>query len=82
MHRCNLALDTDLDVGVYGFTDAEATLASMSGGETTAQQIVLGVLAGYMYKSQKKKGIKVSLDPRSCKLLGFFAQIDGSSSQP
>ena len=81
-HRCNLALDTDLDVGVYGFTDAESTLASMSGGETQSQEIVLGVLAGYLHKSQKKKGIKVSLDPRSCKLLGFFAQVHVPSGAP
>ena len=70
-HRCNLALDTDLEVGVYGYTDAETTLVAISDGQTSTQQVVLGVLAGYMHKSQKKKGLKVSLDPRSCKLLGF-----------
>ena len=73
-HRCNLALDTDLDVGVYGYTDAETTLAAISDGQTSTCQVVLGVLAGYLHKSQKKKGLKVSLDPRSCKLFGFFVE--------
>ena len=81
-HRCNLALDKDLDVGVYAYTDAEIISTGLAGAEPSTADTVLGVVAGYLHKSQKKKGLKVSLDPRSCKLLGFWAQVQGPSGYP
>ena len=78
-HRCNLATDQDLDVGVYGYTDIESMKNSWATTESRKQYTVFGVLCGYLFKSHK---VKVSLDPRSCKLLGFFAQVAGPSGTP
>ena len=71
-HRCNLALDKDLDVGVYAHIDAEIISNGLAGAEPATADTVLGVVAGYLHKAQKKKGLKISLDPRSCKLLSLI----------
>ena len=46
-HRCNLATDQDLDVGVYAYTDIEATKRSWNTLESGKQYTVFGVLCGY-----------------------------------
>ena len=78
-HRCNLALDVPLDAGVYAYTDAEVITQNLAGVEPCKAETVLGVVAGYLHKSQKKKGLRVSLDSRSCKLLGSWTQLHGPS---
>ena len=52
---------------------------SLADIDPMTQHAVLGVLCGYLFKSRK---MRVSLDPRSCKLLGFFAQVNGPSGIP
>ena len=78
-HRCNLACDSSLGAGVYAYTDLEIIVDNLCGTEPCKADTVIGVVAGYLHKSQKKKGIRVSLDPRSSKLLGFWTQIHGLS---
>ena len=41
----------------------------------------LGLISGYLNKKQTKKG-RVSLDPRSCKLVCIFAPFDTEVTLP
>ena len=78
-HRCNLSLDESLGVGVYAYTDIATLMRSLNWNHPDTANMVIGVITGYLHKH--KEG-KVSLDPRSCKLIAMFAQIQIPGGAP
>ena len=67
-HRCNLVLDPEIGAGVYGYTDIQTLLNSLNWNFPKTEQVVIGVIYGYLHKTSKS-ALKVSLDPRSCKII-------------
>ena len=47
----------------------------------TDRTTVIGLIAGYLLKVDKNKG-RICLDPRSCRLIGFFAPIQQNLDLP
>ena len=69
-HRCNLCTDIQMGSGAYCYTSAESVINAIDLKTAPDRRIVVGVIRGYLHKSETAKA-RMSLDPRSCKLLGF-----------
>ena len=71
--RCNLAQDSALREGIYGWNDIEAALASIELMNPVDRTKCIAIIEGYlMFKDDKK----LSLNPRSTKLLAIIAPWD------
>ena len=70
--RCNLAQDSHLAEGVYAYTDIAKALADIDKRDTFDRTKCLGLVAGYLRKSDNTKG-RMCLDSRSCELLAVFS---------
>ena len=74
VHRCNLVLDQEMGVGVYAYTDMQTLIDSINWNLPDAEDTVIGVLYGYLHKTSDSAK-KVSIDPRSCKIVGFSLRL-------
>ena len=70
-----------MGAGVYAYTDIMALLEPFDFNDPKTTNYVIGVVHGYLHKVGQVT-TKVSLDPRSCKLIGFFAQIHVPAGVP
>ena len=66
---------------MYAYTDATALLNSLNRLLAPTRHVVIGVISGYLMKAGTTR-TKICLDPRSCKLLGFFTQIKTPANAP
>ena len=73
-HRCNILQDSELGSSVYCYPDVKTALNSIDVSKSGDRQICLAIVSGYLCKVQKKKE-RISLNPRSCKLLKIFAPL-------
>ena len=71
--RCNLAQDSTLQEGVYAWTDINLALKGIELHKATDRMKCIGIVEGYL---SKRDGDKISLNPRSTKLLAIFAPWD------
>ena len=76
-----MAIDEKMGAGVYAYTDVTALLNSLNRQLHPTRHVVIGVITGYLMKVGQSR-TKVCLDPRSCKLLGFFPQIKVPANAP
>ena len=66
---CNLAQDVHLEEGVYGYVDIETALSKLDLSIPTDRTKCIGIIEGYLrYRHEDK----VSLNPRSTKLIAVF----------
>ena len=70
-HRCNLMTDNTMQAGVYAYVDAQTAINKIVRSKKNDLRMVIGVVARWVLKHEPEKG-RICLDPRSCKLLGFF----------
>jgi len=80
-HRSNLVADTTLGPGVLAYPDVQSILDKFNGNHRTDRKTVIGLITGFLLKADKDKG-RISLDPRSCRLVGFFAPIQENLDLP
>ena len=80
-HRCNIVIDEKMGAGVYAYTDIVSLLDSLNRKLAGTRHIVIGVIYGYLHKVGTPK-TRICLDPRSCKLVGFFAQSNIPAGAP
>ena len=66
---CNLAQDVHLEEGVYAYIDIETALSKLDRSLPTDRTKCIGIIEGYLkYRHEDK----VSLNPRSTKLIAVF----------
>ena len=71
--RCNLAQDVHLEEGVYAYVDIDSALKKLDRNNPTDRTKCIGIIEGYLkYKHEDK----VSLNPRSTKLIAVFSPWD------
>jgi len=75
LHRCNVVADNTLGPGIYAYPDIQSILDKFDNRKKDDRKVVIGLLSGYLLKVDKVRG-RISLDPRSCRLFGFFAPIE------
>ena len=63
-------IDSHMEAGVYCHTDIEGAIGTLDYSKASHKKCVIGVVSGYLLKAEKGKG-HISLNSRSCKLLGF-----------
>ena len=70
-----------MGAGVYAYTDIVSLLNWLPRKEPMTKHAVIGVIYGYLDKVSTPR-TRICLDPRSCKLLGFFSQFQISAGAP
>ena len=70
--RCNLAQDSHLAEGVYAYIDIAKALKDIDTRDSNDRTKCLGLVAGYLRKTDNSKG-RMCLDSRSCELLAVFS---------
>ena len=71
--RCNLAQDQTLQEGVYAWSDISAALDTVHRHLAMDRTKCIGIVEGYISRRDDKK---ISLNPRSTKLVTIFAPWD------
>merc|ERR1711867_228584 len=78
MH-CNLMQDVHLEEGVYGYVDIEAALSKLDYRIPFHRTKCIGLIEGYLHRRHDDK---VSLNPRSTKLVAVFSPWDEKIQLP
>ena len=74
-------LDEKMGAGVYAYTDIVSLLNCLPRKEPMTKHAVIGVIYGYLHKVGTPR-TRICLDPRSCKLFGFFTQFQNQAGAP
>ena len=67
--RCNLSQDAHLEEGIYAYIDIETALNKLDYNLPTDRTKCIGIVEGYLSKRHEDK---ISLNPRSTKLIAVF----------
>ena len=67
--RCNLAQDAHLEEGIYAYVDIETAISKLDYNTPTDRSKCIGIVEGYLSKRHEDK---ISLNPRSTKLIAVF----------
>ena len=70
-----------MGAGVYAYTDIVSLFGGLNRKMAATRHIVIGVIYGYLHKVGTPK-TRICLDPRSCKLVGFFTQFNIPTGAP
>ena len=73
---CNLAQDVHLEEGVYAYIDIETALSKLDRTSPSDRTKCIGIVEGYLKFRHEDK---VSLNPRSTKLIAVFSPWDADS---
>ena len=71
--KCNLAQDVHLEEGVYAYIDIDTALNKLDRNNPTDRTKCIGIIEGYL---KFRHDDKVSLNPRSTKLIAVFSPWD------
>ena len=71
--RCNLAQDVHLEEGVYAYVDIESAMKKLDRTNPTDRTKCIGIVEGYL---KYRHDDKISLNPRSTKLIAVFSPWD------
>ena len=70
---CNFMQDVHLEEGVYGYVDIDAALSKLDYRNALDRTKCIGLIEGYLHRRHDDK---VSLNPRSTKLIAVFSPWD------
>ena len=71
--RCNIAQDVHLQEGVYAYVDIDSAMKKIDKTNPTDRTKCIGIVEGYL---KHRHDDKISLNPRSTKLLAVFSPWD------
>ena len=77
--RCNIAQDSHLQEGVYAWNDIVPALKGIELNKAADRTKCIGIIEGYLSRRHEDK---LSLNPRSTKLLAIFAPWDEEIHMP
>ena len=71
--RCNLAQDKHLNEGVYAYVDIDSAFKKLDRTNPTDRTKCIGIIEGYL---KHRHDDKISLNPRSTRLIAVFSPWD------